>query len=96
MQATTVDRRHSDAMLKALERQRNDALTREVQKDAVNVLLQDQVQALKTAMDAMEATLKERDQRIAQLESEAAQRDKPADAPANDDTAADRAEGEAA
>lgn len=52
---------HLNALIKAVERQRNDVLTREAQKDALVSILQEQSRSFKAAMDQLQeenATLK--------------------------------------
>lgn len=53
---TTPDKIHADALLKAAERQRNDALNREVHKDALIAMLQGQIKAIKGELAAVSAT----------------------------------------
>lgn len=68
-----VAHQHNENVLRAIERQRNDALTREAQKDALIALLQAQGASLMEKVKAAET-------RIAELETaaqEVASRKKP-------------------
>lgn len=68
-----IQQQHNDNVLRAIERQRNDALTREAQKDAVVALLQAQHASLMERLKAAET-------RVSELETaaqEAANRKKP-------------------
>lgn len=52
---------HLNALLRAVERQRNDVITREAQKDALVSMLQEQAKSFKAAVDQLQeenATLK--------------------------------------
>ena len=69
MAQNDLERMRTDVMIKSIERQRNEALSREVQKDAVIALLQAQNGSLIEKLKATET-------RIAEMET-AAQRKKP-------------------
>lgn len=69
MSVNALQQQHNESVLRGVERQRNEALTREAQKDAVIALLQAQSGALMEKLKAAET-------RIAELET-AAQRKKP-------------------
>ncbi len=76
MSANALHQQHSDNVLRAVERQRNDALTREAQKDALIALLQGQGASLMEKLKAAETRIAELETRIAEMET-AAQRKKP-------------------
>lgn len=48
--AATLAQRHTEAVIRGIERQRNEALSREAQQAALVQLLQGQLQALQTKM----------------------------------------------
>ena len=64
MSTHDLQQKHNDNVMRAIERQRNDALTREAQKDALIALLRAQGANLTDRLNAAET-------RIAELETAA-------------------------
>lgn len=61
MSEPDLSRMHAENVLRAVERQRNEALSREAQKDAVIGLLQAQNAVLAGKLQSLEANAKEQE-----------------------------------
>ncbi len=68
-----VAQRHTEAIITAIERQRNEALSREVQKDALVTLLQDQLRQMRTTLTQRDAEVAHRDGVIDELKQKLAE-----------------------
>lgn len=66
----SIERKHADNLLRALERQRNEALSKEAQQSALVALLQEQLQAMQANTEAKDAEIAALRQKVAELSGE--------------------------
>ena len=59
MQGKSLQQIHQDNYLRAVERQRNESMTREAQKDAIVALLQDQAEAMRKVLEQKESDIED-------------------------------------
>lgn len=69
MSVNGIQQQHAEKVVQAIERQRNDALTREAQKDAILALLQAQATSLMAQVKEANAKVEELTAKLAAIES---------------------------